>query len=182
MADELHALRAIKSAILNISSSLTRFSAHVLYYLKKTRHKILDFTDFCCLRFQSILRRSNPIEQLWRNIWFSSVYTLLKLHPTSFIFENLWGVLEIHLGWTPIRKRQECKETNRSGSVVQSLFDSQSPCLNTARWNFVFTCSKTLRVKWWFYFRFAFCLTLPQVKSSQVNFYLNSHRIIINTN
>ena len=100
-------------------------------YLKNKRHKNLEFIDLAAWGFQSILRRSNPIEQPQRNIWFSSVYTLFKLHPTSVIFENLWGVLEIHLGWTPTRKRQECKET-KSGSVVQCLIDSQSPCLNTA--------------------------------------------------
>ena len=126
-------LRKPKSAILNISSSLARFSTHVLPEEQKTQN--FGFYRLSSLGFQSILRRSNPIEQLWRNIWFLSVYTLFKLHPTSFTlctFENLWGVLEIHLGWTPTRKRQECKET-KSGSVAQSLTDSQSPCLNTAR-------------------------------------------------
>lgn len=44
VADELHALP--KSAILNISSSLTRFSAHVLNYLKTEQD-----TKFCSLGF-----------------------------------------------------------------------------------------------------------------------------------
>ena len=123
----------LKSAILNISSSLARFSTHVLPEEQKTQN--FGFYRLSSLGFHSSLRRSNPIEQLWRNIWFSSVYALFKLHPTSFTlcaFENLWGVLEIHLGWTPTRKRQECKET-KSGSVAGSLIDSQSPCLNTVR-------------------------------------------------